>query len=110
MINETAWFGRELGIEAELRGRLEKARIPTRWLQAETAVLDRDYAAAADVFHEIGDLMWEAFARLRAAEQLGTVGRGAEAYEQLQRSLAFWRSVGAARFIGEGEALLPESA
>ena len=55
---------------------------------------------------EIGDAELEALARLRAAEQLIAEGRRAEADEQLQRSLAFWRSVGATRYIREGEALL----
>ena len=52
----------------------------------------------------------EALARLRAAEQLVAEDRRAEADEQLQRSLAFWRSVGATRYIREGEALLAMTA
>ena len=105
---ELAWVAAELGLEAELRERLEKTRLLTRWLDAGRAVLDRDYVAAADVFYEIGDLMWEALARLRAAAQLVSEDRRADADEQLQRSLAFWRSVGATRYIREGEALLGE--
>ncbi len=44
------------------------------------------------MLYEIGDAELESLARLRAAEQLIAEGRRAEADEQLQRSLAFWRS------------------
>jgi hypothetical protein len=37
-------------------------------------------------------------------------GRRAEADEQLQQALAFYRSVGATRYVRECEALLPASA
>jgi hypothetical protein len=55
---------------------------------------------------EIGDAELAAHARLRAVEQLLAEGRRAEADEQLRRSLAFWKSVRATRYIREGEALL----
>ncbi len=103
---ELAWVAADLGLEAELRERLERTRLRTRWLDAGRAVLDGDYVTAAAVFYEIGDLMWEALARLRAAEPLVAEDRRGEADEQLQRSLAFWRSVGATRYIRQGEALL----
>ena len=51
-----------------------------------------------------------AFARLRAAEQLVAEGRRTEADEHLQRALAFWRSVGATRYINKAEPLLAASA
>ena len=41
----------------------------------------------------------EAIARLRARAQLVAEGRRAEADEQLQRALAFYRSVGATRYV-----------
>jgi hypothetical protein len=52
----------------------------------------------------------EAQARLRAAEQLVATGRRAEADVQLQKSRAFWLSVGATRYIRQCEALLAASA
>ena len=61
---------------------------------------------AADVFFEIGDLVYEARARLRAAGHLVLAERRADADEQLRKALAFWRSVGATRYVREGEALL----
>ena len=48
----------------------------------------------------------EAYARLRAAEKLVAAGRRAEADEHLGEALAFFRSVGATRYIREAEALL----
>jgi hypothetical protein len=52
----------------------------------------------------------EAFYRLRAAEQLVVEGRRAEADDQLGPALGFYRSVGATRYVREGEALLAASA
>jgi hypothetical protein len=62
-------------------------------------------AAAADVYAEIGVPTDEAEARLRAAKSLIEVGRRDEGEAQLERALAFYRSVGATRFVREGEAL-----
>jgi hypothetical protein len=47
---------------------------------------------------------------LKATEQLAAAGRRAEADAQLQRALAYWRSVGATRYIREGEALFAATA
>ena len=44
--------------------------------------------------------------RLWAAEWLLEQGRRAEADAELERSLAFWRSVGATRYLRQGDALL----
>ena len=51
-----------------------------------------------------------AAADLRAAEVAIGTRRRAEGDVHLGRALAFWRSVGATRFVREGEALLAESA
>jgi hypothetical protein len=50
----------------------------------------------------------EAFYRLRAAQQLAREGWRTEADDQLGRALAFYRSVGATRYVRE--ALLAASA
>ena len=52
----------------------------------------------------------EAYARLRAAENLVREGRRAEADAELERALAFWRTAGATAYVREGEALLAASA
>ncbi|HUF00880.1 MAG TPA: AAA family ATPase [Gaiellaceae bacterium] len=99
----------DLGCEAELLRKLDESA-PSKWTEAIRAELRGDFATAADMYDEIGVLFTEARTRLRAAEQLVAAGRRAEADEQLQRSLAFWRSVGATRYIREGEALLAKTA
>jgi predicted ATPase len=52
----------------------------------------------------------EAYTRFRAAAELVDAGRRAEADAQLRRALAFWRSVGAVRYVREGDALLAATA
>jgi class 3 adenylate cyclase/tetratricopeptide (TPR) repeat protein len=100
-----------LRLEDELRASVE-ARVVSgnRWLPALRLSIERDYAGAADALAAIGVRPYEAFARLRAAEQLVVQGRRAEADEQLEQSLAFWRSVGASRYVRECESLLAASA
>jgi len=67
----------------------------TRWLDAAVAVAVDEFTNAADIFAEIGSLPDEANARLRAGTE-----------PQVRRALKFYRSVGATRFIEEGEGLL----
>jgi hypothetical protein len=105
-LGDLAWFAVELDCVDELRERIEHRAIRTKWTDAAGAVLRGDLVGAADIFFEIGDRVTEAFARLRAAEQLVAEGRRAEADAQLHESLAFWRSVRASRYVREGEALL----
>jgi predicted ATPase/class 3 adenylate cyclase len=107
-----------IGLEAD-RVQLEErllaaveAGVPAgnKWIPALRLLAQREYGAAADAIGSIGVRPYEAFARLRAAEQLVAQERRADADVQLQQSLAFWRSVGATRYIREGEALLAASA
>jgi class 3 adenylate cyclase/tetratricopeptide (TPR) repeat protein len=81
------------------------ARTPlrTRWLDAATAFASGDPVRAAETYATIGSLPAEAYARLVAA-------RATSAQAELQRSLAFWRSVGATGYIREAEELLAASA
>jgi hypothetical protein len=74
------------------------------WRRPFGAALQRDYARAADLFAELG-YVDEGMMRLKAAEQLLESGRGGEAEELLQAALAFFRPLGAARYIREAEAL-----
>jgi class 3 adenylate cyclase/tetratricopeptide (TPR) repeat protein len=82
----------------------------TRWIVAARCYAARDFAGAAELYAQIGSLLDEADARLRAAELLASEDGRAEADAQLEQALAFYRSVGATRYVGEGEALLAESA
>jgi hypothetical protein len=105
-----AWVAVTLGRESELIEVLEREPFKSPWLRAGLAVASRDFRAAADIFGEMGIPSDEAFFRLRAAEQLLAEGRRAEADEQLHPALAFYRGVGATRYVREGEALLAASA
>jgi class 3 adenylate cyclase/tetratricopeptide (TPR) repeat protein len=102
---DLALVARELACDGELAEHLEHG-VETKWTDAARGVLRGDYAQAAEILAEIGDAELESLARLRAAERLVAEGRRPEADEQLHKALAFWRSVGATRYIREGEALL----
>jgi len=52
----------------------------------------------------------EALTRMWAAEELLAAGRRAEAEEQLELALAFWRSVGATRYVARADALRAQAA
>ena len=99
-----------LGRGEEFVALVARAGVPTPWRRAAAFYASGEFRESANVYAEIGARPEEAFARLRAAESLVSEGRRAEADEELQRSLAFWRSVGAAAYVREGEALLAESA
>ncbi len=99
-----------LGREAEFEAGAAASRGGKPWVRATAAYVAQDFVRAADLFQEIGTLPHEAEARLRAAEQLIEAGHRPRGEEQLQRSLAFWRSVGATAYIREGESLLAASA
>ena len=83
---------------------------PSPGYKAMIAVLDGHFAEAAELYAEAGILLFEAEARLRAAEQLLAKGRTAEGEEQLGKALSFYRSVGATLFIERGERLLSKIA
>jgi tetratricopeptide (TPR) repeat protein len=106
---EAAWVLRDLGLAEPYRAWLE-GRSVFAWARAATLICDGDLRGAVDVLEEIGYRPGEAYARLRLARELVEAGRRGEADVQLQRSLAFWREVGATRYVREGEALLAASA
>jgi hypothetical protein len=99
-----------VGAAAELRERVRPFVRATRWDRAADAVLDERWVDAADAYEEIGAVPFAAFAALRATQSLVAQGRRAEADQELRRALAFFRSVGAARYVREGESLLAASA
>jgi class 3 adenylate cyclase/tetratricopeptide (TPR) repeat protein len=105
-----AWVAVSLGRESEFLEVVEREAFKSPWLRAALAVASRDFRAAADILGEMGIFAHEAFFRLTAAEQLVAEGRRAEADEQLRPALAFYRGVGATRYVREGEALLAASA
>jgi class 3 adenylate cyclase/tetratricopeptide (TPR) repeat protein len=70
----------------------------SRWTEAVRASVGEDFVRAADLLAEAGARPDEAEARLRAGG------------EHAARALAFYRSVGATRYIREAETLLAASA
>jgi class 3 adenylate cyclase/tetratricopeptide (TPR) repeat protein len=76
----------------------ETASTPTPWLDAGLAIGDRNPAAAARLFAEMGALPYEAEAWLLAAQE------GADVH--LDEPVAFFRKVGATHYLREAEALL----
>ena len=94
----------QIGVAEELAIALQ-GRAETRWTAAALAYLDRDFSAAADILRSIGARPEEAEARLRSAERLSADGRLDEASNELRQSAAFFRFVGATRYLRECEAL-----
>jgi len=106
LVVEAAWVADRVGIVDALTKVADRALSRTSWTDVLRALLDKDFETAADLYEAIGLLDTEAYARLQAAEWLASEGRRTEADVQLKRALAFYRSVGATRYIREGEALL----
>jgi class 3 adenylate cyclase len=81
-------------------------------LQAAAPVKASSSVRRRTVRRSVSEATGEAYARLRAARQLVEDGRRPrpEADQHLQKALAFGRSVGATRYIREGESLLAASA
>jgi tetratricopeptide (TPR) repeat protein len=97
-----AWLVRELAREDELLVVLETApQVP--WVGAAQAILSGQPLRAASLLDEIAFRPGAAYARLRAAESLAREGASAAAEAELERALAFYRSVGATRYIEQGE-------
>jgi class 3 adenylate cyclase/tetratricopeptide (TPR) repeat protein len=92
---ELAWTAKPLQTEDAVREWIEAIVIRSAWNDAALAILDGELERAAELFAKIGSLPDEARARLRAGDPVN-VGK----------ALAFYRSVGATRYIREGEALL----
>jgi hypothetical protein len=103
-------------LAAEIVGRRDQARQwpgtrrDSPWSAAARALADQQFVAAAESLDSMGAARSAALVRLRAAQELIKTGRPAEAEDQLRHALGFFRSVNATRFVGQGEALLAESA
>jgi hypothetical protein len=106
---DAGWVMHDLGLGEEYGPLLDHSS-DRPWAEAGSAICSGDFRRAADVLAEIGYRPGEAYARLRAARELVEQGKRAEADAELNRALAFWREVGATRYVREGEALLAESA
>jgi hypothetical protein len=103
-------------LAAEILGRRDEARQwlgtsrNSPWFAVARALADQEFVRAAESLDSMGAARSAALARLRAAQELVKTGRQADVDNQLRHALNFFRSVGATRFIREGEALLAASA
>ncbi len=97
-------------------GRLEDVRTelaeapPSPWVEAARLHLGGDLDAAAGLLERNGAAADAARTRLAAAERLTQAGRRAEAEPHLAQALAFYRSVGARRYVSRAELALAVSA
>jgi predicted ATPase/class 3 adenylate cyclase len=96
----------EIGVADQLRAVADAQGGHNRWAETTRLALDGDFSGAAALFEEQDLLDLCALARLRAAQRLVAEGHRHEADEQLRYALAFFRSVGATRYVREAEALL----
>ena len=106
---QIAWVISISGRPADLLAALEHAPA-SKFVTIARAITAGDFLEVANLYADAGVKPAEAYARLRAAEDLASTGQRAAADKQLHAALAFYRSVGATRFIREGEALLAASA
>jgi class 3 adenylate cyclase len=102
-------FASELELVAEFR-ELVDLMPPGMARDVASADLDCDFQRSADLFADLGFASGEAGRRLRAAEQLIGAGQRQAGESELQRALAFYRSVGATFFVRRGEELLAATA
>ena len=99
-----------LGRSQDLLEATKRSVARTPHVDAAEALAGGDYLAAADIYAKMGSLPAETYARFRATAHLVAAGQRREADQQLQPTLAFWRSVNATRYVREAEALLPATA
>ena len=105
-------YAGHLGVREELRAIVATAppRTWSAWNDASLLSLDLDFRGAAEIFAAMPSPTFEAWQRRSAGAHLIEAGRRAEGEVELQKALAFYRSVGATFFIQRGEALLAKSA
>jgi class 3 adenylate cyclase/tetratricopeptide (TPR) repeat protein len=96
---------RALGRGEDLRVAVDRVRQPTYWVGVADAIAADDLERAADRCAAIGTLPDEAYVRLLAARALAEAGRHEDAEDQLERALAFHRTVGADAYVREAEQL-----
>jgi DNA-binding SARP family transcriptional activator/class 3 adenylate cyclase len=99
-----------LGRGSDMRELAARKEGSTPWLEAAAAFAGSEFDRAADQYAKIGSLPDEAFARLRAAEQLLATSQRAEGSTQLQRAVIFYRKARATAYLRQAEALLAASA
>jgi hypothetical protein len=92
--------------EERLGAAIDGLALDLPWLDAVRLLIRRDIDEAAETLEKIGAVSVGAEVRLWGGEWLLEQGRHAEASVQLERSRAFWRSVGAREYLNRSETLL----
>jgi tetratricopeptide (TPR) repeat protein len=106
-----AWVFRDVGREEEfIDAVLDADPIKGLWSEASRAIAEGELVRAAEIIEDIGHTAGAAYARVRAAEALAAAGKEAEAAAQRAQAEDFYRTVGAIRFVGNGETLDTASA
>jgi tetratricopeptide (TPR) repeat protein len=89
-----------LGRAQEFVAALGPVALASPWVEASVMLGAGRPAEAADILTQIGSRPYAAFAHLEAGRALGRNGT-----VHLETAAAFWRSVGATRYVNEAEAL-----
>jgi class 3 adenylate cyclase/tetratricopeptide (TPR) repeat protein len=106
--NGLALVAGRLGVRDEFRELVERSP-EGPWKNLTLAAVRGDLVRAGDLYAEIGIPTFEALARLLGGEDLIDAGRRAEGEAQLEKALAFYRSVGATFLVQRGERLLAQA-
>jgi class 3 adenylate cyclase/tetratricopeptide (TPR) repeat protein len=106
-ILDFAFVAQRLGYEDDLRPFIERLP-PSPMRAANLALISGDHRTAAKLLAEGGLVFPAADARRLAAEKFAAEDRRAEAEAELEQALAFYRPVGATRYIRQAEELLDE--
>jgi class 3 adenylate cyclase/tetratricopeptide (TPR) repeat protein len=102
-----AWFAAwSAGDEERLARAIEESALTVPWLRVASSLIRRDFDSAVRTLEDMGAISAAAEARMWAAHSLVEQGRVAEAGTQIQAALPFWRSVGATRYLEQGESVL----
>ncbi|MEX2614309.1 MAG: hypothetical protein WD380_12090, partial [Gaiellaceae bacterium] len=101
-------YAEHLGVREELR-EIVAAAPSNAWNDASLLSLDLDFCGAAEIFAAMPSRTLEAWQQRSAGAHLIEAGRRAEGEVELQKALAFYRSVGATFFTKRAEDLLAKA-
>jgi hypothetical protein len=99
----------ELGVAEAFVGRFAPYRA-SRWIQAARLAIAGDWAGATEIYDEMGARPDAAIGHLQAARAAVASGRRREADIHLRKATAFFRSVGATRYLAMADDLLAATA
>jgi hypothetical protein len=94
-----------LGVRDDLREVVERSP-EGPWKNLTLAGVHGDLKRVGDLYAEYGCATFEAYSRLLGGEQIIESGRRVEGEAEIERALAFYRSVEAEFLVRRGEALL----